>query len=231
MTGDGRKMTARLARERLGVGPGADGHALRAAFREAAKRNHPDRGGDPLAFREIMDAYHFLRAAPLEPVAFELAPIPPAAPVKRMVEIPPEVAVVGGIALVDASDGRRLKVFLPPGLRPGETVRAGGEAFEVVVRGDGAIVRGDDLWITVKVDPDVLTDGGRLTVATPRGERTVWVSRKAAARALVRLPGEGLPPRESRRQGDLFVRLALGDARGESPARVLLRQFAAAWAA
>jgi curved DNA-binding protein len=224
-------MTARTARERLGVGPGADGHALRAAFREAAKRNHPDRGGDPLAFREVMEAYRVLREAPLEPVAWGLAPIPPAAPVRLVIEISPDDAVLGGEAVVDAPGGRRLRIQLPPGLRPGDRVRAGLDAFEVAIRGDGAIVRGDDLWITVKVDPAVLTDGGRLSVATPRGERTVWVSRKAAARALVRLPGEGLPERESRRQGDLFVRLAAGAARAESPARVLLRQFAAAWAA
>ena len=225
-------MTARSARERLGVGPGADEHALRSAFREAAKRNHPDRpGGDPALFRETMEAYRLLRAEPLEPVAFNLAPVQPAAPVKLTLEIPPEVAVLGGAMTADAPDGRRLRILLPAGLRPGDLVRAGRDAFEVVVRSEGAIVRGDDLWITLKVDPGLLLDGGRVTVATPRGERTVWVSRKAAARALVRLPGEGLPARESHRQGDLFVRLAAGAARAESPARTMLRQFAAAWAA
>lgn len=231
MTGDGRRMTARQARERLGVGPGADSHALRAAFREAAKRNHPDRGGDPLAFREVMDAYQLLRDEPPEPVAFNLTPAQPAAPVKRVLEITPDIAVLGGPVTVDAPGGRRLRIQLPPGLRPGETVRAGDDAFEVVVRGDGAIVRGDDLWITLTVEPGLLTDGGRVTVTTPRGERTAWVSRKAAARALVRLPGEGLPAREPHRLGDLFVRLTAGSARGESTARTLLRQFAAAWAA
>lgn len=231
MTGDGRNITARSARARLGVGPGADEHALRAAFREAAKRNHPDRpGGDPAAFREIMEAYRFLKAA--GPGPLDHAPVP-AAPVLRKaeLEIPPEVAVLGGLALVEAADGRRLRVSLPPGMRPGDQVRAGGESFAVVVRGDGAIVRGDDLWITAPVDPAILSDGGRVSIMTPRGARTVWVSRKAGARALVRLPGEGLPPREGHRQGDLFVRLAAGSARAESPARTLLRQFAAAWAA
>ena len=224
-------MTARSARERLGVAPGADEHALRAAFREAAKQNHPDRGGDPALFREIMDAYRLLRDQPLEPVAFSLTPVAPAAPAKLTLEITPDLAVLGGDLTADAPDGRRLKIQLPPGLRPGDMVRAGRDAFEVVVRGDGAIVRGDDLWITLKVEPGLLVDGGRVTVTTPRGERTAWVSRKAAARALVRLPGEGLPAREHHRQGDLFVRLAAGAARAESPARAMLRQFAAAWAA
>lgn len=225
-------MTARLARERLGVGPGADAHALRAAFREAAKRNHPDRGGDPLAFRQVMDAYRFLRGDAPEQAVFVPAPAPrPTIPEKLVVEITPEVAVLGGPVLANAPDGRTLKIQLPAGMRPGERVRAGRDEFEVAVRGDGAIVRGDDLWITVRVEPGLLVDGGRITVALPAGERSVWVSRKAAARALVRLPGEGLPPRGDHRQGDLFVRLAAGAARAESPARVLLRQFAAAWAA
>ncbi len=222
-------MTARSARERLGVAPGADEHALRAAFREAAKRNHPDRpGGDAALFRETMDAYRFLRGEAPEPVAF--IP-PPRMPAKLVIEIPPEIAIVGGLAMVDAADGRRTRVPLPPGMRPGETINVAGETFEIVVRGDGAIVRGDDLWITARVDPELLRDGGRVAVDTPRGERMLWVSRKAAARALVRLPGEGLPAREDRRQGDLFVRLAAGEARAEGPARRMLRQFAAAWAA
>lgn len=222
-------MTARSARERLGVAPGADEHALRAAFREAAKRDHPDRpGGDAALFRETMDAYRFLRGEAPEPIAF--IP-PPRVPAKLVIEIPPEIAIVGGLAMVDTADGRRTRVPLPPGMRPGEMVNVGGEAFEIVVRGDGAIVRGDDLWITARVDPELLRDGGRVTVGTPRGERTLWVSRKAAARALVRLAGEGLPAREDRRQGDLFVRLAAGEARAEGPARRMLRQFAAAWAA
>ncbi len=225
-------MTARWARERLGVGPGADEHALRAAFREAAKRNHPDRpGGDPAAFREIMEAYRFLKGGDPEAAVFLPAPPTPVTPVRLVIEITPQTAVFGGSAVAEAGDGRRLKISLPAGIRPGEKVRAGDHLFEVVVRGEGAIVRGDDLWITTKVDPAVLVDGGRLAVVTPRGTRTVWVSRKAAARALVRLPGEGLPPREGHRQGDLFVRLAAGAARAESPARTLLRQFAAAWAA
>ncbi|MBI5941087.1 MAG: molecular chaperone DnaJ [Caulobacterales bacterium] len=222
-------MTARSARERLGVAPGADEHALRAAFREAAKRDHPDRpGGDAALFRETMDAYRFLRGEAPEPAAF--IP-PPRMPVKLVIEIPPEIAIVGGLAMVDAADGRRTRVPLPPGMRPGETITVAGETFEIVVRGDGAIVRGDDLWITARVDPELLRDGGRVTVDTPRGERMLWVSRKAAARALVRLAGEGLPAREDRRQGDLFVRLAAGEARAEGPARRMLRQFAAAWAA
>ncbi len=80
-------------------------------------------------------------------------------------------------------------------------------------------IRRDDLWLTVKVEPRVLTGGGRLELDTPLGRRTVWISRKAGARGLVRLPGQ-----------DLFIRLE-AQVPPDGPARSRLRQFAAAWAA
>jgi len=44
--------------------------------------------------------------------------------------------------------------------------------------------------------------------------------------------GQGLPARGSHRQGHLFLRLAPAEAgQADSAARVLLRRFAAAWAA
>ena len=219
------------ARRRLGVKPGADAGALTAAFREAALRTHPDRdGGDARAFREVLEAYRLLREAPPEPIAF--IPAPAAAKARsRDLEVSPAVALNGGEAFVDTGDGRRLKLKLEPGLRTGQHVRAGGEVFAVTIRGPGATVRGDDLWVTIDVEAGVLADGGRVTVQTPVGPRTLWISRKAADRKLVRLPGEGLPATATRRQGDLFVRLAPGPDRAESAAKTLLRRFAAAWAA
>jgi hypothetical protein len=50
----------------LGVEPGADERALIAAYRDAAKRWHPDRGGGEVAARrmaEINAAYDLLRAS------------------------------------------------------------------------------------------------------------------------------------------------------------------------
>lgn len=223
-------MTARQARERLGLKAGADAQTLRAAFREAARRTHPDRpGGDAAAFREVLDAYRLIRGqAATEPLAFIPAP---ATPRRAVVELTPAVALLGGEAFVDTRLGRRLRLRLPAGLRPGQTVRAGEELFAVEIRGGDLTVRGDDLWITVAVTPAVLGEGGRILVPTPTGERAVWVSRKAGERGLVRLPGEGLPATGARRQGDLFVRLTAGPPVADSPTKILLRRFAAAWAA
>lgn len=223
-------MTARQARQRLGLKAGADEKALRAAFREAARRTHPDRpGGDAAAFREVLEAYRLLREQPsAEPLAFIPAP---AAPRQDLVEISPEVALLGGEAVIETRDGRRLKLHLPPGLRTGQTVRADGALYRVAYRGGEVTIRGDDLWITVGVTPAVLSEGGRIQIRTPAGERDVWVSRKAGARGLVRLPGAGLPATGKHRHGDLFIRLTAGPPRPESAAKTLLRRFAAAWAA
>jgi len=230
MSGDGRTLDAKRARKRLGVKPGADIVALSAAFREAARRTHPDReGGDAAAFREVLEAYRLLRRDHRpDPIAF--VPVP-AAPRDARVEISSRVALFGGDVFVTTADGRRLRLKLEPGLRPGQTVRAGQDRFIVDIREPGVIVRGDDVWISHAVDEAVLTEGGRLTVDAPCGRRSFWINRKTAARRLVRLPGDGLPARGARPQGDLFIRLTAGEAPAETPAQVMLRRFAAAWAA
>lgn len=226
----GARIEAKAARRLLGVKPGADAEALTTAFREAARRTHPDReGGDAEAFRQVLEAYRFLRDEPPAPIAF--IPAPASAPRAATVEITPAVAYAGGEALVTTSDGRTLKLRLDPGLRAGQQVRAGGELFAVVISSLGVTVRGDDLWITASVDAAVLADGGRITVETPAGPRSIWINRKAAERKLVRAPGEGLPATATRRRGDLFVRLSPAPDRAESAAKTLLRRFAAAWAA
>jgi curved DNA-binding protein CbpA len=44
----------------LGLHPGADEEALKAAFRQCVQRHHPDVGGDEAHFREILEAYETL---------------------------------------------------------------------------------------------------------------------------------------------------------------------------
>ncbi|MFZ3007652.1 MAG: DnaJ C-terminal domain-containing protein, partial [Phenylobacterium sp.] len=129
-------------------------------------------------------------------------------------------------------DGRRVKIELPAGMRAGDTVRVGDTELEVAIRGDGEmLVRGDDLWITVRIEPRLLAEGGRIGVETPLGRRVVWITKKACERGLIRLVGQGLPSRGRHRQGHLFLRLSANAATGDSAARAQLRRFAAAWAA
>lgn len=44
----------------LGLSPGSSDSEIESAFRKAARRHHPDVGGDPAKFRAIVDARNFL---------------------------------------------------------------------------------------------------------------------------------------------------------------------------
>lgn len=47
-------------RRALGVGPGADSSSLKAAFRKASVRAHPDQGGSDEKFQRVQEAYEAL---------------------------------------------------------------------------------------------------------------------------------------------------------------------------
>lgn len=214
------------ARALLGVAPGADEHALRQAFRTAAKQAHPDRaGGDAERFRAVLDAYHTLRDAPASmpvPTDTHLSPV----------TIDPATALSGGAVEVSVS-GRQLRLTLPPGMRADDKVRAGSALFRICISAaDDIQVRGDDVWMTCAVEKSIMSRGGRVSIETPLGRRIVWVTERAGQRGLVRIAGQGLPARDHHPKGDLFLRLEpIADKVEESAARALLRRFAATWAA
>lgn len=229
-------MTVAYACRLLGVSPGVAAGELRAAFRAAAKAAHPDRpGGDAERFRLIVEAHHVLQRAAeadsAEPRPEPARPEPkphshrrPFGPAVQL-SITPHQAANGGEIEHRTGEGRQLRILVPAGLRAGDRFRAEELDFEVIIRGDGVvIVRGDDLWVTVQVEPKVLTQGGRVPVDTPLGRRVVIVTKKAAAQGIVRLQGQGLPPRGRHRQGHLFVRLEAAEAR--NAARDFLRRMA-----
>ena len=220
------------ARAILGVAARADERELRAAYREAAKRAHPDRpGGDAALFRDVLAAYRLLQDNPVQPIHFPPAVTEPARVEQATLTLETAMAFAGG-ALDLMVDARKLRLTLPAGLRDGDKVRVEDVVFRVALKPDPeALVRGDDLWLTARLDSRALAEGGRLEVATAIGPRLVWISTKAAARGLVRLPGQGLPARGPHRQGDLFLRLEPVNGGAESAARSQLKRFAAAWAA
>jgi curved DNA-binding protein len=239
-------LTIRLASAVLGVRHDADYATVRRAFRQQAMRLHPDRhGGDAAKFREMLEAYRLIQAVrSLElrrceaEALLNAAPVYPSPAVREAplyrptIEIDPTEAMLGGTREAVLASGRKIRVDLPSGLRPGELLRAGGETFRISVCPlEDTIVRGSDLWITAKVDLAVLRAGGRVAVGTPIGRRIVWISKKAGERRLVKLDGQGLPARGEQPAGHLFLRLAPEAERPESRARTLLRRFAEAWAA
>jgi curved DNA-binding protein len=224
------QMTLKDAREVLGVSSASTPCEIRQAFREAAKRAHPDAGGDEGAFHQLVDAYNRLQDPLSE--TFVQAPLRPKASPDPDLEISPRIALEGGEVDHRLPDGSMIRITLPPGLRSGDKVVAGEVELCVYIRAqDGVIVRGDDLWMTAKVAPSLLKKGGRITLETPLGARSVWIDRKAAERGLVRVEGDGLPARGRRAEGHLFVRLSAAPGLADSAALSLLRRFAAAWAA
>jgi curved DNA-binding protein len=225
-------LSLQAARAILGVAPGADERELRSAYREAAKRAHPDRpGGDAALFRDVLAAYRLLQDNPVRQIHFPPAVAEPARVEQATLRLDTAMAFAGG-TLELTVDARKLRLTLPAGLREGDKVRVEDVTFRVAITHDpDALARGDDLWLTARLDARALAEGGRIEVATALGPRLIWISTKAAARGLVRLPGQGLPARGPHRAGDLFLRLeALGDG-AESAARSQLKRFAAAWAA
>jgi curved DNA-binding protein len=226
------EMTADVARALLGVSADVSAEGLTAAFRDAAKEAHPDvDGGDAVRFRQVVAAYRLLQRLPPPRPAIHFPPVP-ATPRAERLQISALTAMQGGSVETIAA-GRKVRVHLPAGLREGDTVRVGAALLPVSLQGDfAALVRGHDLWLTIRLPAAVLADGGRVHVDTPLGRKTLWISRQAAERRLLRLPGQGLPARGPHPPGHLFLRLE-ADAAGkaESPARTLLRRFAAAWAA
>lgn len=227
----GAPMSLKTAREVLGVSSLSTPAEVRRAFRVAAKRAHPDRGGDEGVFQQVMEAYRRLQDPLDEGLAPPPAKRPAPAPDERLT-IPPLTALLGGLAEHRLPDGRTVRITLPAGLRSGDKVRAGDARLEVYVRAEaGVLVRGHDLWMTVQVAPATLKKGGRVALETPLGKRIVWVTRKSAERGLVRLEGQGLPARGPHPRGHLFIRLAQTAGQADSAALSLLRRFAAAWAA
>ncbi|TAJ72346.1 MAG: molecular chaperone DnaJ [Phenylobacterium sp.] len=230
MTRPAPELSLKYARELLGVSSASTPAEVRRAFREAAKRAHPDAGGDEDHFRQVVDAYQRLQ----DPLGerFVQAPARARPTPEPDLEITPQLALEGGDVDHRLPDGQLIRISLPPGLRSGDKVRAAGSELCVYIRAhDGVLVRGDDLWMTAKVAPGLLKKGGRITLETPIGRRSVWIDSKAAERGLVRVEGEGLPASGRRPAGHLFVRLTATAGLADSAALALLRRFAAAWAA
>lgn len=238
-------MTFRDACALLGLKGPVGGDALKTAFRSAAKAARPDQGGgDHEKFRRIIEAYRLLQAletarAPLTqaPRPARPAPTPAPEPVRPTLEITPTEAMLGLVRQVEVARGRALGLRLPAGLRAGETVRLAGQAegggdllLTVAIGAEGGMrVIGDDLWLDWPVEAPVLTMGGRIRVATPTGEHSVTVPRALPAPYRLRLKDKGLPAREGKAAGHLFLTLKAVAMAKTDPAGDRLDRFKRAW--
>jgi len=216
------------ARLILGVDAAAGDEVLRRAFRAAVKASHPDRpGGDGERLRQVIEAYRLLNPGSV------VRPQPRSRSRLSRLTITPEDVLFGGWRPVRLDDGRTVRLHLPIGLREGERISIDGKVMAVSIAGGvGAAVLGDHLCLTVQVEPSLLRQGGRLVVETPTGPRSLWLTAQDGVRGLVRVAGQGLPPRGRYGRGHLFIRLqAVHETPSQTEAEDKRRRFNAAWAA
>ena len=217
------------ARRLLDVGRDADAESLRRAFKAAVKAAHPDRpGGNDERLRRVIEAYRRLDARRPGDRRRTRAN-------RRGSTSPPAQAVLGGWAHLTLDDGRALTVRLPAGLRQNELVRVSGRGFRIAIeRAPAAAIVGNNVVITARVARALLADGGRLTIDTPAGETSVWITKADAARGFVRVCAAWACPRAGATAGRRPGAAAEARARRAPtapPPRPSAPRFAAAWAA
>ena len=234
------KLTPKEACALLGLAEPVGGATLKLAFRAAAKASRPDHpGGDEERFRRVIEAYRLLQTLETaRAVTAPAQPRPEPRPERPVLEITPLEAATGLGRNVELPDGRTLGLRLPAGLRAGETVRLAGQGeggtdllLTVRITSDSDLrVVGDDLWLDFECDASVLIHGGRVRVPTPTGERDVWVPKAMPSPARLRLKDQGLPERDGRPQGHLFLTLKAAKVRASDPAADRLNRFRQRWA-
>jgi len=226
MDGEG-SLSLDQARRLLGVVAGCTPDELRAAYRSALKRAHPDQGGTDVALRLTLEAYRMLEGrSATRNQTFEEERGP-----QERLEITPVIAVVGGRVVTRMADGSRVAITLPPGLRNGDRISARSAVLTISIKGRPEMfVSGDDLCMLVRTTEAVCREGGRLKIKTPSGSRMVWVPRQVGSNRIVRIAGQGLPAAGRHRQGALVLKLVTGKDK-ETGAGVKRKRFSADWAA
>jgi len=224
------RISVEQARRVLGVAKDCDPAALRRAFNKAAKKAHPDHGGTQEAFGLALEAFQMLQGLHS---AAEAPAVEPVSPLGPRLEISLTVALKGGRTVTRLADGRRIAITVPPGMRNGDRIAAGGETLCVNIRGrPDAFVSGDDLCITAPTTAAVLREGGRVRVKTPAGPYDIWVPKQVGTNRIVRIPGKGLPARGQHPQGSLIIKLIAGKPGKEGgAAKSKLKRFSSSWAA
>lgn len=139
-----------------------------------------------------------------------------AAPVyQQPVEITLEEAYHGATRQIQ-SDGRRVGVKIPPGVRTGSKVRAAGAGpgghdlyLVVEVKQDPRFERkGNDLYTTAKVSAFTAMLGGEAEVETMSGKVKLTIPPGTQPEQVFRIAGRGMPHLKApSTKGDLFVKL------------------------
>lgn len=221
------------ARALLGLKGNVDGADLTAAFRTAIKAARPDQGGDDIQFRRTIAAWRLLQAEAAKPLALAAPDAPPAA--LPVISITPLEAVFGGKVVVRIGN-RTLRVDVASGLRTGDLLRLSGAGLDggslclsVLIRAaDGLSALGNDLHMVWPTSPRLIEDGGRVEIETYAGTRSAWITPGLTAPIRLRLRDLGLPGRDDRQTGHLFVTL-IRNVEASTPAEDALSRFTQVW--
>lgn len=120
-----------------------------------------------------------------------------------------------GVTRALQTNGRRIEVRIPAGVKTGSKVRAAGAGPEgldlyliVEVAEDARFEReGDDLRTISTIDVFTAVLGGEAEVETLEGKVTLKIPSGTQADQVFRLAGRGMPRLKSAQKGDLFVRV------------------------
>jgi len=130
-----------------------------------------------------------------------------------------EQLVTGEKMRVDLPTGRTMEVAIPPGTRPGQSIRLKGQGRPGTPAGDALVtvefvphplfrIEGDTLRRDISVTLDEAVLGAKVRVPTLDGPVTLTVPPKSSGGRALRLKGKGLP-RPGGDRGDLLVTLRI----------------------
>jgi curved DNA-binding protein len=131
------------------------------------------------------------------------------------VEVTLEEAYRGTTRTVSFSDGRRLEVKVPAGVRTGSRVRLAGKGaqggdlyLKVTVKPHPTFERrGDDLYVGVPVPLTTAILGGEVQVPTLKGKVALKIPAETQNGRTFRLAGQGMPHLGNKSRGDLLARV------------------------
>lgn len=147
----------------------------------------------------------------------------------------------GGVRHVSMTNGKRLKVTIPPGTRDGQVLRLKGQGMPGMgggTPGDALVtiavdtdprfrVEGRDVHVEVAVPLADAVLGGKVTAPTLSGEVSVSVPENSNTGTVLRLRGKGLKGEEDEPDGDQYVTLKVMLPKKPDPE---LRAFIEKWA-
>ena len=196
----------------LGLHPDADPRAAKAAFHALAKTCHPDVNADPQARQRFEDAREAYRAITMGAASADM--VSTGSPrAGRMTEIDLAVSVwtaARGGAVKGTCPLGKASVRVPAGARTGDRIitRIGKSDVACVIRvdeSDGFDTDGSHLVTILRISGSHAKTGGPAEIDTPIGRLRLSVPKNTQDGDRLMVAGRGLPSRDKRPAGDLYL--------------------------